>query len=44
MHYILPEYPKKHTHTNDAWIHYQAVNQKFADKIVEEYQNEDISK
>lgn len=40
MHYILPEYPKKHLDENEAWKCYQTVNRKFADALIKEYRDE----
>ncbi|KAI9104088.1 glycosyltransferase family 20-domain-containing protein [Phlyctochytrium arcticum] len=42
FHYQLPDYPKGESHAPKAWKQYVAVNQKFAHRIAEEYQPNDV--
>lgn len=43
LHYTIPDAPRtKSFYETDSWSHYIAVNQKFADAIVENYEEGDI--
>ncbi|TPX57884.1 hypothetical protein SpCBS45565_g08129 [Spizellomyces sp. 'palustris'] len=43
FHYQLPDYPKGEAYEEQAWKHYIAVNQKFANAIAETYRIGDIA-
>ena len=44
LHYAIPDAPKtKSFYESASWAQYVAVNQKFADTIVENYEEGDIS-
>lgn len=45
LHYILPERPKSTSrYESSSFAQYEAINQRFAEKIVEMYEPGDISK
>lgn len=45
LHYAIPDAPKsKSFYESETWADYCAVNQKFADAIIANYEEGDISK
>lgn len=44
LHYAIPDAPKtKSFYESESWAQYVAVNQRFADAIMEVYEEGDIS-
>lgn len=44
LHYVIPDAPKtKYFYESSAWTQYKTVNQRFADAIVANYKDGDIS-
>ena len=41
FHYQIPDNPKSKAFEDHSWNHYKALNQKFADKIIENYSEDD---
>lgn len=41
FHYQIPDNPKSKAFEDHSWNHYKALNQKFADKIIENYNESD---
>lgn len=44
FHYVVQDDLQNMMYQNDAWMAYKSLNQRFADVIVENYQEGDISK
>ncbi|ANB15343.1 Tps3p [Sugiyamaella lignohabitans] len=42
LHYQTPDNPKSKAYQDHSWVHYKALNQAFADKIVKVYKEGDI--
>jgi trehalose 6-phosphate synthase/phosphatase len=42
FHYQIPDNPKSKAYEDHSWIYYVAVNQAFADKIVQNYKRGDV--
>lgn len=42
FHYQVPDHPKSRAYADHSWKYYSAVNQAFADRVVENYKRGDI--